>query len=115
MIGHEAPFRRAVGTVAFEHATGEKDIVARGLEFPAQAAIFEIERALDYLRRSRAEDGFEALERWRQGHYSLLLTDLHMPGMDGYELTQRLREAPATMLLPTGISRRVVLCTRSTV
>ena len=31
--------------------------------------------------------GTEALERWRSGDYSLLFVDLHMPGMDGYQLT----------------------------
>jgi PAS domain S-box-containing protein len=36
-------------------------------------------------------DGLEAMERWRSGDYSLLLTDLHMPQMDGYELTQAIR------------------------
>ena len=34
-----------------------------------------------------ASDGREALERWSSGDYGLLLTDLNMPGMDGYELT----------------------------
>ncbi len=38
-------------------------------------------------------DGREALERWQSGDYSLLLTDLHMPQMDGYELTQAIRAA----------------------
>ncbi|NMG76929.1 PAS domain S-box protein [Aromatoleum diolicum] len=40
-----------------------------------------------------ADDGREALTRWRQGHHALLLTDLHMPEMDGYELTATIRRA----------------------
>ncbi|MDO8206815.1 MAG: ATP-binding protein [Gallionella sp.] len=40
-----------------------------------------------------AGNGREALERWRGGGYSLLLTDLHMPEMDGYELTAAIRAA----------------------
>ena len=38
-----------------------------------------------------AGDGREALARWQRGHYALLLTDLHMPEMDGYELTAAIR------------------------
>ena len=38
-----------------------------------------------------AGDGREALNHWRSGEYSLLLTDLHMPQLDGYELTQAIR------------------------
>ncbi|MCK2094345.1 PAS domain S-box protein [Thauera aromatica] len=38
-----------------------------------------------------ARDGAEALEMWRHGSYDLLLTDLHMPEMDGYQLTQSIR------------------------
>jgi CheY-like chemotaxis protein/HPt (histidine-containing phosphotransfer) domain-containing protein len=38
-----------------------------------------------------ANDGEEALERWHSGDYALLLTDLHMPKMDGYELTIAIR------------------------
>jgi len=40
-----------------------------------------------------ASDGREALERWQSGDYGLLLTDLHMPEMDGYELTAAIRAA----------------------
>jgi two-component system sensor histidine kinase/response regulator len=38
-----------------------------------------------------AENGREALLRWREERYALVLTDLHMPEMDGYELTARIR------------------------
>jgi CheY-like chemotaxis protein len=38
-----------------------------------------------------AADGRQALELWRSGDYGLLLTDLHMPLMDGYELTAAIR------------------------
>ena len=37
------------------------------------------------------DNGSEALERWRRGVYALLLTDLHMPKMDGYQLTTAIR------------------------
>ena len=37
------------------------------------------------------DNGQQALERWRQGDYPLLLTDLHMPEMDGYELARAIR------------------------
>ncbi|EME71301.1 Signal transduction histidine kinase [Paramagnetospirillum caucaseum] len=37
-------------------------------------------------------NGAEAWERMQIRDYGLLLTDCHMPEMDGYELTQRIRE-----------------------
>ena len=39
-----------------------------------------------------ADDGAIALEKWRQYHYPLLLTDLHMPNMSGYDLTSAIRK-----------------------
>lgn len=38
-----------------------------------------------------ASNGLEALHMWRQGSYALLLSDLHMPEMDGYSLTETIR------------------------
>jgi signal transduction histidine kinase/DNA-binding NarL/FixJ family response regulator len=38
-----------------------------------------------------AVDGREALERWRSGDFGLVLTDLHMPEMDGYALAAAIR------------------------
>ena len=38
-----------------------------------------------------ADNGRLALARWQNGGYALLLSDLHMPEMDGYELTCAIR------------------------
>ena len=38
-----------------------------------------------------AENGVEAMKLWLDGDYSMLLTDLHMPHMDGYALTEAIR------------------------
>ncbi len=42
-----------------------------------------------------AEDGLVALDKWRSGRYALLLTDCHMPRMDGFSLTAAIRAAEA--------------------
>jgi CheY-like chemotaxis protein len=42
-----------------------------------------------------ADDGKEAFDRYRHGHYVLVLTDLNMPGMDGYELARAIRRHEA--------------------
>lgn len=36
-------------------------------------------------------DGLEALEAWKRREHVLLLTDLHMPNMDGYTLAREIR------------------------
>jgi signal transduction histidine kinase/CheY-like chemotaxis protein/HPt (histidine-containing phosphotransfer) domain-containing protein len=38
-----------------------------------------------------ADDGAEALRLWRKGRYGVLLTDVHMPEMDGYQLAETIR------------------------
>jgi len=42
-----------------------------------------------------ASDGAQALAMWREGHYGMLITDLHMPEMDGYALALAIREEEA--------------------
>ena len=38
-----------------------------------------------------AASGLEALTKWRSQPYALILTDIHMPDMDGFELTRQIR------------------------
>lgn len=47
------------------------------------------------LRVDTVADGRAALARWREGGYALLITDCHMPEMDGYALTRAIRESEA--------------------
>ena len=42
-----------------------------------------------------ANNGREALQRWQSGDYAILFADLHMPEMDGYELTAAIRNEEA--------------------
>ncbi len=43
-------------------------------------------------RCSVAENGFVALELLAQDHFDLVVTDINMPKMDGYELTRKIRQ-----------------------
>jgi signal transduction histidine kinase/CheY-like chemotaxis protein len=47
------------------------------------------------------DNGAEALRLWRDGGYALLLTDLHMPEMDGYGLAQAIRSHEAESRVET--------------
>lgn len=49
---------------------------------------------------SEATNGIEALEQLRQGRFDLVLTDIVMPEMDGFELCEEIRKQPQLRHLP---------------
>lgn len=44
------------------------------------------------LRAETAENGNVALSMWREGNFAMVITDCHMPEMDGYALAQEIRQ-----------------------
>jgi CheY-like chemotaxis protein len=69
---------------------------------------FVLSRALEDLdfAVSRATDGAEVAELAAANHFDLLIVDLYMPGMNGFEVLRRLRQPhpgflPAPLTPPT--------------
>jgi PAS domain S-box-containing protein len=78
--------------------------VARDVERPTVLVVDDhpvnqevLVRQLDLIgiAADTAADGIEALEKWNAGPYAAVLADIHMPRMDGYELSRRLRAIEA--------------------
>ncbi|MFM0053325.1 PAS domain S-box protein [Caballeronia grimmiae] len=91
--------QRSEQSVADARETGRLILVAEDDEINQKVIL----RQLSLLGHAAeiANDGREALELWRTNRYALLLTDLHMPEMDGYELVQAIRrEEPPDSRLP---------------
>jgi signal transduction histidine kinase/DNA-binding NarL/FixJ family response regulator len=65
--------------VADDHPVN-RDVLVRQLELLGIAA-------------DSVEDGAAALAAWARAGYAAILTDIHMPAMDGYQLVQRIRAA----------------------
>jgi PAS domain S-box-containing protein len=55
---------------------------------------------LGHHKTVEARDGAEALQRTRDIRPDLIITDILMPTMDGYELTRKLREDAALAVIP---------------
>ncbi|MGE0030923.1 MAG: PAS domain S-box protein [Steroidobacteraceae bacterium] len=74
-------------------STGRLILVAEDNETNQQVILRQL--AVLGFAADLASDGREALARWDTGHYALVLTDLHMPRMDGYDLARAIRMGEA--------------------
>jgi len=52
------------------------------------------------LQVATAENGQVALTKWREGGFALIISDCHMPEMDGYELSRNVRQLEEDGRLP---------------
>jgi signal transduction histidine kinase/HPt (histidine-containing phosphotransfer) domain-containing protein/ActR/RegA family two-component response regulator len=84
-----------IGGRGLERADGEGVRLLVVDDHPVNRDVLVRQLGLFGLAADTAEEGSEALEAWAPGRYAAVLADLHMPGMDGFELTRRLRAREA--------------------
>lgn len=72
-------------------AEAERSLVLIVDDHPTNRQVVGRQLALAGYASETADDGREGLERWRSGRYALVLSDVHMPHMDGYEFARELR------------------------
>jgi signal transduction histidine kinase/CheY-like chemotaxis protein len=108
--GLPRPWRRDSLVRAVARAAGRAPMLARGSDTPAapqrigghvlvvddnsvNRKILARQLELAGASTDTAAGGDEALELWRKRRYDLVLADLQMPGMDGFELARRMRQS----------------------
>jgi two-component system sensor histidine kinase EvgS len=69
-------------------------------DHPINRRLLAIQLGLLGLRSDTAINGEAALAMWRDGRFDLIITDCHMPKMDGYELAQAIRKLEAVAARP---------------
>ena len=74
-----------------EQAERERSLLLLAEDHPTNRTVLSLQLALIGFHVDLAEDGQEAYEHWLTGRYGLLLTDLNMPRLDGYDLARRIR------------------------
>jgi signal transduction histidine kinase/ActR/RegA family two-component response regulator len=108
--GLPRPWRRDSLVRAVLRAAGRAPVRARGTDMPAapqrtgghvlvvddnsvNRKILARQLELAGASTDTAAGGDEALELWRKRRYDLVLADLQMPSMDGFELARRIRQS----------------------
>jgi CheY-like chemotaxis protein/nitrogen-specific signal transduction histidine kinase len=75
--------------------SGERPVVLVVDDHPVNLEVLVRQLELLGVEADTAVDGVEALEAWSTKPYAAVLADIHMPRMDGYELTRKLRAIEA--------------------
>nr|AID69681.1 response regulator PleD [uncultured organism] len=69
-------------------------------DIPANVKLLEARLLAEYFEVLTAEDGLTALSICDQTHVDLILLDIMMPGIDGFEVCTRLKSNPRTAHIP---------------
>ncbi len=69
-------------------------------DVPANTRLLEAKLTAEYYQIATAQDGFEALRLAQAWQPDLILLDIMMPELDGYEACRRLKTDPATQHIP---------------
>jgi len=69
-------------------------------DVPANTRLLAAKLGAEYYQVNTARDGFEALTSAKAWQPDLILLDVMMPGMDGYECCRRLKDDLATLHIP---------------
>ncbi|MFI5000817.1 MAG: PAS-domain containing protein [Reyranellales bacterium] len=89
--------KRATQTMAATVPAEPRALPASGLkvlavdDYPVNLEVLEGQFEILGVELDTATNGIEALTLWRDKPYALVLTDIHMPDMDGFELTRQIR------------------------
>ncbi|MCB1560885.1 MAG: response regulator [Xanthomonadales bacterium] len=75
-----------------EQAEREGSLILLVDDHPTNRLVIVRQLALAGFIAETAEDGVQGLEKWRSGRYALVLSDVHMPQLDGYQMTRALRD-----------------------
>ncbi|MBV8841029.1 MAG: PAS-domain containing protein, partial [Alphaproteobacteria bacterium] len=80
----------AAGFAPLADGSGPRVLVVD--DHPVNREVMVMQLGLLGLGADTAGDGKEALAIWKPGRYAVVLADIHMPRLDGYELARRMRE-----------------------
>src|SRR6266851_1817113 len=69
-------------------------------DVPANLKLLEVRLAAEYFEVILASNGAQALEICAHGQCDIVLLDVMMPGMDGFEVVRRIKSNPATHHIP---------------
>jgi two-component system cell cycle response regulator len=69
-------------------------------DMPANTRLLEAKLSAEYYQVASAQDGFEAIRLAHAWQPDLILLDIMMPEMDGYEACSRLKDDAATVHIP---------------
>ncbi len=69
-------------------------------DIPANVKLLEVRLLAEYFEVLTATNGPDAIEICENGRVDVVLLDIMMPGMDGFEVCRRLKSDPATSHVP---------------